>query len=229
MGKDNKKNIKRYFDELGINEEEICNAVEILDCSSGARHNNPWNAGVKEKRHDGTLQWSDQVKIWRNMYNKLMVIGNEKGIMHDYTAKEDQERYNRWAGANGNDNGLLITGTVKRIGNRAFEKCPSLTSITIKYGVIWIGDEAFSGCCGVTSITIPASVTEIGVAAFSRCDNLTDVVFCIGEKIPEIGDDAFPQKTTLYVPKKKDIKTGLKNNKICVRGWKKYEKQIQEY
>ena len=54
------------------------------------------------------------------------------------------------------------TYTVTRIGNSAFEKCSSLTSVTIPNSVTSIGDWAFSYCTGLTSITIPNSVTSIG-------------------------------------------------------------------
>ena len=45
------------------------------------------------------------------------------------------------------------------------------------YKVTQIGDRAFENCTGITSITLPASVTAIGNGAFSGCSNLTKIVF----------------------------------------------------
>jgi len=223
VGLDNKKEMRRYFDELGINEKEICAAIEILDCSPGARGQMPWNVGVK---NENETRLSDQVRIWRNRYHKLMLTGVKNGvIMHDYTQDEDNDRYEKWAGKKGRDDGLLIMGEVQRIGNRAFEGCPKLNSITIKHGVKYIGDEAFKNCSGITSITIPASVLKIGESAFDGCYNLKYVVFCCDRVIPTLGDGAFPLEATLFV--NAGIKYRLKNNKIRAIGWT--NNKIEEY
>ncbi|MGN0236372.1 MAG: leucine-rich repeat domain-containing protein [Paludibacteraceae bacterium] len=48
----------------------------------------------------------------------------------------------------------------------------SLSTYTIKAGTKWIGDRAFDGCFALTSITIPNGVTSIGVNAFYGCSSL---------------------------------------------------------
>ena len=62
-----------------------------------------------------------------------------------------------------------IPDSVTSIGDRAFYKCSSLTSIIIPDSVTSIGDHAFHNCSGLTSITIPDSVTSIGDHAFYNC------------------------------------------------------------
>ena len=57
--------------------------------------------------------------------------------------------------------------------------------------VTTIGDRAFDYCTGLTSITIPASVTAIGDRAFYCCTGLTSVIFAAGSKLTTIGDYAF--------------------------------------
>ena len=66
----------------------------------------------------------------------------------------------------------VIPNSVTSIGERAFDYCYGLTSITIPNSVTSIGSGAFCGCTGLTSITIPNSVTSIGSSAFYGCSNL---------------------------------------------------------
>ena len=66
--------------------------------------------------------------------------------------------------------------TVTSIGWQAFNKCSSLTSVTIGNSVTSIGESAFKGCSGLTNITIPNSVTFIGEYAFNNCSGLANVV-----------------------------------------------------
>ena len=82
-----------------------------------------------------------------------------------------------------------IGNGVTFIGDRAFEDCNSLTSISIPDSVTSIGNFAFSGCSSLTSISIPNSVTSIGESAFEDCDSLTSVT--IGDGVTEIGGSAF--------------------------------------
>lgn len=62
---------------------------------------------------------------------------------------------------------------VANIGNRAFENCSQLTSVTLR-GTVKIGVEAFKNS-GVEEIELPYSVEEIGDGAFSECHKLRKV------------------------------------------------------
>ena len=57
----------------------------------------------------------------------------------------------------------------------AFNKCSSLTSITIPESVSSIGYGTFNKCSSLTSITIPVNVTSIGDHAFDYCSGLTSI------------------------------------------------------
>jgi len=80
------------------------------------------------------------------------------------------------AGASGD---FTIPDSVTSIGDWAFSRCNSLTSITIPDSVTSIGDHAFLLCKGLTSIIIPDSVTSIGSGAFSSCSSLTSIVVAV--------------------------------------------------
>ena len=65
--------------------------------------------------------------------------------------------------------GLPVTA----VGDKAFEHCRALVSVSIPEGVRRIGDEAFYLCTSLAQVNIPSSVTEIGDYAFYQCGLLT--------------------------------------------------------
>lgn len=68
---------------------------------------------------------------------------------------------------------VVIPEGVTSIGNKAFYRSISLTSIVIPGSVTSIGDMLFSSIRTPMDIYIPSSVTCIGSIAFSGCHNLT--------------------------------------------------------
>ena len=84
---------------------------------------------------------------------------------------------------------VKIPEGVTSIGVYAFQYCNSLTEVTIPKSVTSIGDNAFSVCDSLTKATIPEGVTSIGNYAFSGCSSLTEVT--IPEGVTSIGAGAF--------------------------------------
>jgi len=69
----------------------------------------------------------------------------------------------------------VIPSSVTTIGDRAFESCEKLTTITIPLSVSSIQSYAFFGCSGLTTVFIPSSVSSIESEAFRNCSALINV------------------------------------------------------
>ena len=78
-------------------------------------------------------------------------------------------------------------GVVRLVGT--FHECYHLTSVIISDTVKEIGENAFADCKDLESIKIPASVTKIDAYAFKGCTSLTEVI--IPDSVTEISEHAF--------------------------------------
>ena len=81
--------------------------------------------------------------------------------------------------------GLPVTA----IGDKAFQKCINIMSITISNSITSIGEYAFCDCSGLISVIIPDSVTSIANGVFSGCSELKSITIPAG--VISIGDRAF--------------------------------------
>ena len=94
-----------------------------------------------------------------------------------------------------------IPDSVNSIGKTAFYGCHNLYWIKMGRSVTSIEFQAFRECASLTSITIPESVTSIGESAFSGCASLTSITFESNDP-PTIGTRSFGSTNKiLYVPK----------------------------
>lgn len=82
-----------------------------------------------------------------------------------------------------------VPENVTEIGDGAFSKCHSLTSITLPDTVVKIGAYAFAGLSKLSAVNIPKHVSEIGDEAFSQCCSISSLV--LPGTITRIGDGAF--------------------------------------
>ena len=116
-----------------------------------------------------------------------------------------------------------IPQSVTSIGNRAFNNCDALTSISISDCVTSIGDEAFYNCSSLSSVNIGNGIKSLGERAFRECYALTSF-YCYATNPPKHGGyvfEVFGKKTTLYVP----IRCG---DKYKSSDWGYYFKNIKE-
>lgn len=66
----------------------------------------------------------------------------------------------------------IIPNSVTKIGQNAFEKLSSLTSIVIPKGVKRVDLCAFERCNNLHSITLPVGVNKIDENAFHNCNGI---------------------------------------------------------
>lgn len=86
---------------------------------------------------------------------------------------------------------LFFPVSLERIESSAFYMNTSLQTIDFaRNGSLrFLGDSAFEYCTSLLSVTLPDGVSSVGMFAFSHCENLTDVSF--GKNIRQIGLHAF--------------------------------------
>lgn len=98
---------------------------------------------------------------------------------------------------------IVAPNTVTSIGNNAFVRCGSLTSISLPSATT-IGESAFKSCTSLTSVSLP-SATTIGDDAFLYSDALASVDFgdTPRSSVPKLGTNAFngvPTACKIIVP-----------------------------
>ena len=86
---------------------------------------------------------------------------------------------------------MVEVGSGHTIGQDAFNKCYSLTSVHLPDGVTSIAQMAFYECRSLTSVNIPDCVTSIGNSAFCKCSSLTSVH--IPDGVTSIGTGVFEE------------------------------------
>ena len=84
---------------------------------------------------------------------------------------------------------VIIPNTVSNIGWRAFCGCSSLRHINIPNTITCIEIETFKGCSSLRQIVIPNSVKSIGFCAYGECSSLQYVN--ISDSVVSIDENAF--------------------------------------
>lgn len=99
---------------------------------------------------------------------------------------------------------MVIPGTVKKIGDYAFE-CTNLCRVVFSEGVTEIGDCVFSECPDLYEVHLPASLKKLGEAFDGSCYDGMNLYCHMPAPVPYAweSDEGYPPNTNdvLYVPK----------------------------
>ena len=90
---------------------------------------------------------------------------------------------------------VTIAGSVKVIGEQAFDYCEKLTEVSLDYGIEEFKEAVFGNCTALKEITIPGSIRVMDYNSFTGCESLEKVV--IEEGVPYIYNDTFHSCTAL--------------------------------
>ena len=93
----------------------------------------------------------------------------------------------------------IIKESTRLIASYAFERCDSLSSVTIPNSVTSIGSSAFYYCSSLTSINIPNSVTSIEYHTFYECSNLQSLTIGAGVLSIDDSQESTPVKV-IWLP-----------------------------
>ena len=85
---------------------------------------------------------------------------------------------------------LIISNTVKKLGDHAFSSCVKLREVVFEPGsrLETIGSYCFAHC-DIEQVTIPRSVRDIGNLAFSGCKNFRSLTFEDRSMLEHVGED----------------------------------------
>ncbi len=75
---------------------------------------------------------------------------------------------------------VTLRSGITTIGIQAFSGCTAIETISVPEGVTTIGNYAFEDCTALTSISLPASLTDLAANAFSGCAKLNNITFAEG-------------------------------------------------
>ena len=82
-----------------------------------------------------------------------------------------------------------VTYKVTAIGDRAFDSCSELTSVSLPNTITSFGSMAFYACHKLAPIEFPSNLQSIGGSAFFSCNQFKSVV--LPESVTTIGEGAF--------------------------------------
>ena len=112
----------------------------------------------------------------------------------DLVIPSGTKQINTGAFTGGSFKTVKIPGSVKIIGEQAFQNCRDLVSAEIANGVETIHYGAFAGT-NLAKVTLPESVKNIGGSVFANCQNLESASF--GSKIEDLPTYTFKGCTSL--------------------------------
>ncbi|MDD5894759.1 MAG: leucine-rich repeat domain-containing protein [Prevotellaceae bacterium] len=147
-------------------------------------------------------------------------FGTLKDAVIPSTIKKDEKTYNIIgvcvnSPSSYPDNSTLVSVTfgenINYVGNYSFMNFKSLKKVKLNDGLVNINDNAFNSCTSLQSIVIPSNVTSIGQSAFYNSGIKTIYCNADAENAPNLGDDAFPSGSVIFVKDINKYKNGDNN------------------
>ena len=84
---------------------------------------------------------------------------------------------------------VTLPENIKKLEKDSFRDCRILTTISLPNGITEIGNRSFRGCSLLENINMPENLTKIGNEAFRGCTSLTSLI--IPNTVTDIGTSAF--------------------------------------
>ncbi len=147
-----------------LTEVALPDSVRVIEC--------PWDLGsirftMTENSlyfySDGFCLFRRDVGAKRELLVSLQDDGREEYEIPEGTTRIGENAFT----SNGHLRRVTIPGTVRSIGEAAFEGCQNLAEITLSEGLREIGANAFGHCIRLKSLHIPSTVETIGESALS--------------------------------------------------------------
>lgn len=82
-----------------------------------------------------------------------------------------------------------LPGSIKTVGQAAFEDCGALAAVIFSEGLEKIEADAFKNCKKLAGLDFPDSVAEIGAGSFEGCEAVKNISF--GKGVLSLGENAF--------------------------------------
>lgn len=120
---------------------------------------------------------------------KVKVTDRKYNVESDFFIVKGKSGENILKMYHGKQANVIIPDDVNVIGEKAFQECRFIDSITIPSSVTRIEKYAFQQCAGIREITIPNSVQFIGESAFKWCASLKSIT--IPDSVTKISDRLF--------------------------------------
>lgn len=148
-------------------------------------------------RRPGRVAYTGTIEQWCNIdfdnyyanpiYRNNLYIGNS--LVDTLVIAGVVDTIKKYAFYSSSISRVVISGSVKNIGENSFALCRELTYVDLGDSVATIGDNAFYNCWLLDTVIIPNSTTKIGREAFYASPNLKYIV--LGSGVKDIGTDAF--------------------------------------
>ena len=199
-GNDYKSACNNEFAEVVFTIELGAKTIKLIDETNTTNETNDIRVIVPGLYKTGT-NYTVLLKTWDELVTGGVIHVNNGILTTNYdTTTTSNSSTNILVGD------LVISDSVKIIGERAFAYCSNITDVQIPKSVTNIEYLAFNRCSGIKNVKIPESVTNIGRAAFQLCTSLRTID--IPDSVTSIEEKAFmlcENLTNIKIPKKVTI------------------------